>query len=202
MAPEDESGDPDEEYRDGPPDGLGGGPSVAAPAPAPATAPAPASAPAADDGAPLLPQTTVPEQASPRPPAPARAAVRHEFERTREVTDDALVIRDYRLHGQKGPTLFTKPLLCSAIAAARFKLPAGASCMIDGELRAAKRDELYAELCRLRRTHPALVAAAAARFSTGEGYTTSLPVLEPGLAGYHGPSVAYNGKTYAPLEHP
>jgi len=45
MAPEDESGDPDEEYRDGPPDGLGGGPSVAAPAPAPATAPAPASAP-------------------------------------------------------------------------------------------------------------------------------------------------------------
>mmetsp|Transcript_40562 Transcript_40562/g.93982 ORF Transcript_40562/g.93982 Transcript_40562/m.93982 type:complete len:188 (-) Transcript_40562:36-599(-) len=74
--------------------------------------------------------------------------------------------------------------------------------MIDGELRAAKRDELYAELCRLRRTHPALVAAAAARFSTGEGYTTSLPVLEPGLAGYHGPSVAYNGKTYAPLEHP
>ncbi|KAJ1621832.1 hypothetical protein T492DRAFT_344634 [Pavlovales sp. CCMP2436] len=62
MAPEDESGDPDEEYRDGPPDGLGGGPSAAAPAPAPAIAPAPASAPAADDGAPLLPQTTVPEQ--------------------------------------------------------------------------------------------------------------------------------------------
>mmetsp|Transcript_8213 Transcript_8213/g.20998 ORF Transcript_8213/g.20998 Transcript_8213/m.20998 type:complete len:187 (+) Transcript_8213:328-888(+) len=34
--------------------------------------------------------------------------------------------------------------------------------MTDGELRAAKRDELCAELCRLRRTHPALVAAAAA----------------------------------------
>ncbi|KAJ1631458.1 hypothetical protein T492DRAFT_1143958 [Pavlovales sp. CCMP2436] len=34
--------------------------------------------------------------------------------------------------------------------------------MTDGELRAAKRDELCAELCRLRRAHSALVAAAAA----------------------------------------
>jgi hypothetical protein len=134
------------------------------------------------------------------------------FERMREVTDDLHVIREYKLRGLKGPSLFTKPLLISAIVAARDQLAArparrsstssaDATCMTNAQLKAAKRDELCAELCRLRRTHREIVESAIARFDSGEGYTTQLPVLEHGLAGFYGPHIKLAGKTYSPLEH-
>ncbi|KAJ1640084.1 hypothetical protein T492DRAFT_855409 [Pavlovales sp. CCMP2436] len=179
MAPEDESADPDEELPSGPPDGLDGGSSDAAPTSAPATALAPASAPAANDGA-SAPAALGAGAGGASAAAPAGNSVA------------AGAGQGGRLAHTRVTTFFDQRI--------------GASCMTDGKLRAAKRDELCAklcaELCRLRWTHPALVAAAAARFAAGEGYTTNLPVLAPGLAGYHGPSVAYNGKTYAPLEYP